>query len=107
MSVTRRYTPEWGPDENSVIGMDFSFVIPPGVGITEGLIAVYYNTANPTIVPPTELGSQSGVSVQGRTIYCTLHGGIAGTDYQLRWTAIDTDGNIWPRTALLLCSLTS
>ena len=33
--------------------------------------------------------------------------GVDGKDYQLRWSATDTSGNVFPRTALLLCAQTS
>ena len=47
------------------------------------------------------------VMVQGRAIYASLSGGVLGPDYQLHWNAIDTLGNVWPRTGLLLCAYTS
>jgi hypothetical protein len=45
--------------------------------------------------------------VRGRALYAMLAGGVAGTDYQLKWTALDTAGRTWPRTALVLCADTS
>jgi hypothetical protein len=36
-----------------------------------------------------------------------LTGGVSGTDYQIKWTATDSAGNVWPRTALVLCADTS
>jgi hypothetical protein len=45
--------------------------------------------------------------VRGRALYAMLAGGVAGTDYQLKFTAVDTAGNTWPRTALVLCADTS
>jgi len=105
MPLSRRYTPEWAPNEEAVIGMDFSFVIPPGVGIDQVELVIRTNTANPqtsndftVTVPP---------AVQGRTVYATLAGGVSGTDYQLQWIAFTTDGAELPRTALLLCAPTS
>jgi len=47
------------------------------------------------------------VTIQGRTVYCLLAGGVEGKDYQLRWNAVDTTGAIWPRTTLVLCAQTS
>ena len=47
------------------------------------------------------------VTVRGRVLYASLFGGHDGIDYQLRWTATDTSGNVWPRTALLFCARTS
>lgn len=104
MPLSRRYTPEWAPGEKSGIGLDYSFVIPPGVGIAAGALAVFTNAASPSPSSDFTIGP---VTVDGRTIYAGLSGGVAGTDYQLRWTATDSDGNIWPRTALLLCAQTS
>lgn len=104
MPLSRRYSPEWSPGESSSIGMDFSFLVPPGDGINAGALSVWTNVANPQ---PSADFTVGVVGVLGRTIYATLSGGVDGTDYQLRWIAYDTRGNAWPRTALLLCSLTS
>jgi|SRR5215471_9460788 len=104
MPLSRRYTPEHAPGEQCDYGLDFSFVIPPGVGITTGDLAIFTNVANPVESADFTIGP---VTVQGRTIYANLSGGVAGTDYQLRWNATDTDGNSWPRTALVLCAQTS
>ena len=143
--------------------MDFSYVIPVGVGILpmgEDLprgpatgysqpiprLELWYNTADPVPAPDWDvdpslsayppgwfftlvdgqpqwikldltqsnvgLGPGSsylslGTAVEGRTVYSRLQGGVAGQDYQLRWVIGDTDGNIWTRTALLLCAPTS
>jgi hypothetical protein len=104
MPLSRRYSPEWAPGEQASIGIDFSFVIPPGVGISSGALAIFTNSAAPVSSSDFTIGP---VTVQGRVIYASLSGGVAGTDYQLRWSAADTSGNVWPRTALLLCALTS
>lgn len=105
MPLSRRYTPEFPPGESSVIGYDFSFIIPPGVGITGGALTIMTNTAAPIdVTPDWDIGP---VMVRGRAIYATISGGVLGTDYQFHWTAFDTDGNEWPRTALLLCAWTS
>ena len=75
------------------------------MGIVTGALAILTNGANPadasadwTIGP---------VIVHGRALYAMLSGGVAGTDYQLKWTAVDTAGNTWLRTALVLCAATS
>ena len=105
MPLSRRYTPEFSPGESCNFGLDFSFVVPPGVGLASGTLAIYSNTATPAasdsdfVIGP--------VTVRGRALYAHLSGGVAGKDYQLRWTATDTDGNSWPRTALVLCAETS
>jgi hypothetical protein len=104
MPLSRRYSPEWSPGEASVIGLDFSFLVPPGVGLTGGALSIWTNKVQAT---PTSDFAIGPVGVQGRTIYASLSGGVEGTDYQLRWVATDTRGNVWPRTCLLLCALTS
>lgn len=104
MPLSRRYTPEHAPGESSVYGLDFSFIIPPGVGISAGSLTVWTNTVAPVESSDFTIGV---VGVRGRTLYARLSGGTDGTDYQLRWVANDTTGNVWPRTALVLCSETS
>jgi hypothetical protein len=105
MPLSRRYTPEHSPSESCVFGMDFSAVIPPGVGIASGSIEIATNT-----VPPLAADgdwSIGAVQVRGRTLYATLSGGKSGTDYLISWVAVDTGGNVWPRGALVLCGPTS
>ena len=104
MPLSRRYTPEFAPGESSIVGMDFSYVVPPGVGLVGGGLAIFTNVASPVVSADFSVGT---VTVRGRTLYASLSGGTDGTDYQLRWTATDSDGNVWPRTALLLCAQTS
>lgn len=105
MPLSRRYTPEFPPGESSVIGYDFSFIIPPGVGIATGVLTILTNSATPQAADDDfTIGP---IQVRGRAIYCTLTGGVLGTDYQLHWLAVDTLGNNWPRTGLLLCAYTS
>jgi hypothetical protein len=105
MPISRRYTPEHPPGESCLFGLDYSFIIPPGVGIAAGALSILTNT-----VPPVAADAdwQVGpVTVRGRTVYCRLSGGVEGKDYQLRWVATDTQGNVFPRTALCLCAQTS
>ena len=104
MPLSRRYSPEHPPGESCSIGMDFSFLIPAGVGVNSGSLAVFTNVASPQ---PSSDFSIGAVNVHGRTIYASVSGGVEGKDYQFRWTAFDTRGNSWPRTALLLCAQTS
>lgn len=106
MPLSRRYTPEIAPGELCTIGLDYSFVIPPGVGISSGTVSLWTNTVAPQ--PSTDM-SLSAVTVRGRTVYAEVNAlDVAlGKDYQLRWLAIDTQGNTWPRTCLLLCAQTS
>jgi hypothetical protein len=85
--------------------MDFSFVLPPGVGITAGSLEQWTNT--PGNVQQTSDLTLGAVEVRGRAVYAQVTGGIEGTDYQLRWQITDTAGNTWERTGLILCAQTS
>ena len=105
MPLSRRYTPEKLPGEDCNFGLDYSFVIPPGVGITAGTLQIFTNTATPAAADADF--TVGPVQVQGRAIYARVMGGVAGRDYQFVWTASDTDGNTWPRTTLCLCANTS
>ena len=105
MAITRRYRPEHPPTETCSFGLDYSFIIPVGVGIEQGTLSIFTNTATPE--PADSDWTKGAVSVRGRAIYAILSGGVPGTDYQLIWTAIDTAGNTWPRTTLCLCANTS
>ena len=105
MPLSRRYTPEHPPGEVCNFGMDFSFVIPVGVGIGSGGVSIWTNEVEP--VDASSDWSIGQVYVRGRALYAELTGGIDGVDYQIRWVAVDTDGNEWPRTALCLCAQTS
>ena len=105
MPLSRRFTPEHPPGENCSFGIDFSFIVPPGVGLTSGSLAIFTNTASP--VPADADWIKGPVVVRGRALYAMLSGGVAGRDYQLKFTALDTAGNTWPRTALVLCADTS
>ena len=105
MPLSRRYTPEFYPGESCTIGLDYSFVIPVGVGIAEADLEIWTNTANPQDADADfEIGP---VSWRGRVVYADISGGVEGRDYQLRWVATDTEGNVWPRTAMMLCAQTS
>jgi hypothetical protein len=108
MPLSRRYSPELAPGETSVFGMDFSMVIPPGVGIARGVLFIY-NAADGPAAGAADDVTAGAVTVQDRTLYATVTSvaGAAGIDYGLIWTATDTDGNVWPRTALVLCAPTS
>jgi hypothetical protein len=105
MPISRRYSPEHPPAEQCNFGLDFSFIIPPGIGIVGGSLAIFTNTATPVAADAD--WTKGPVTVRGRAVYAMLSGGIEGKDYQLRWTAIDTDGNTWPRTTLVLVAQTS
>jgi hypothetical protein len=105
MPLSKRYHPEHPPGETCPFGMDFSAVIPPGVGISSGALTIWTN-AQPPVAADGDW-TKGAVTVLDRVLYATLSGGKDGTDYILRWTATDTAGNVWPRSGLVLCAQTS
>ena len=105
MPISRRYTPEHPPGETCTFGLDYSPIVPVGVGIESGTLAILTNTAAPADASAD--WTIGAVTVRGRALYAMLTGGVAGTDYQLKWTAIDTAGNTLPRTTLVLFADTS
>jgi hypothetical protein len=105
MPISRRYSPEAAPGEQCMFGMDFAPLIPPGVGIQNGTLKIFTNTSPPA--PADADWVVTGLTWLDRTLYATLAGGKSGVDYMLTWTATDTQGNVWPRSALLLCAPTS
>lgn len=105
MPLSRRYTPEHPPGEVCKFALDYSFLIPPGVGLVSGEVEIWTNT--PGDVQPSHDWTIGPVEIEGRTVHAELTGGTEGTDYQIRWTVRDTRGNVWPRTVLVLCAQTS
>lgn len=103
--ATKRYLPDHPSTETCYFGLDLSFVIPYGVGVASASLAIFTNSATP--VPADADWTAGPVVVRGRSIYALLSGGVIGTDYRLSWTAVDTMGSVWPRTALILCAETS
>lgn len=104
-NISLRYHPPKDESEQSVFGMSFEHVIAKGSGIASGELQIDSNT-----VPPVEDTTDwviGPVSIRGRALYATLSGGKVGSDYQLIWTATDSDGNAWVRTALCLVAQTS
>lgn len=101
---SKRYHPPHPPGENCIFGMDFSNVIPRGKGIAQATIQAQTNT-----VPPAQSTdwTYGPIQVLHRALYCRLEGGVAGSDYRIMWTVTDSDGNVYPRVALLLCADTS
>jgi len=105
MALSRRYTPEHSPQDVCLYGMDFSTILPPGVGITSVSLGIWRN-----LKPPIQADgdwTKGPPFTEDRAVYCMLGGGTEGTDYQLRWLITDTEGNTWERTAMVLCSRTS
>ena len=106
MALSRRYTPPMAPGEQCRFGMSFENVVPPGVALSQGTLSVLTNTVPPAA---SNLLTPGPVTVRDRIVYATVSASPAadGTDFQLLWTVFDTDGNIWPRTALVLCAATA
>lgn len=104
MPLSRRYNPEHAPGDSLNYGMDFSYLIPPDVWITDAGIAIFLNTVDPT---PSDDFAIGPVGWQRRVVYARLTGGIGGTDYQLAWTIRDSTGSVLTRTAMVLCGDTS
>ena len=106
MPVTRRYVPEHPPGEQCLFGLDFSPIIPVGVGVKSGTLTIAHNGSD--VIDDADGDWEIGpVLVRGRAIYAMLTGGVLGMDYMLHWVATDTEGNVWPRVALILCGFTS
>lgn len=105
MPISRRYSPEHPPGETCLFGMDFSFVLPTGTQITKADLNIYQNTFG--VTEASADWTAGPVQISGRAVYAQLSGGVEGTDYAIRWTVTDSDSNIWPRTALVLCAQTS
>jgi hypothetical protein len=104
MALGNRYFPAHPPGESCEFALDYSAIIPYGVGIASGTLEIVTNT-NP--VEAQSDWTQGTVQIIGRRVYCDCSGGVEGTDYQIRWTATDTQGNTWPRTCLVLCAQTN
>lgn len=105
MPLSRRYQ-EFAPGESSLFGIDMSFVLPPHVAIESATLQVFNNTFAP-VAPTPDITVVGDVVIEGTCVYARLTGGVEGTDYAIRWTITDSDGNVFPRTALVLCSQTS
>jgi hypothetical protein len=105
MPLTARYAPEKPPAEVRAFGYDFSPLIPIGVDLLSGSLAIFTNTVAPVAADGD--WTKKPVYTRGRAVYAVLAGGTLGKDYQLVWTATDGRGNVWSRTALCLVSQTS
>ena len=104
MAISDRYSPPHPPGESVSFALDYAPILPPGVALVAGSLEIVVNT-NP--VQAQSDWTQGPVVPIGRRLYCDLEGGVAGTDYQLRWTGVDNLGNTWPRTCFVLCAETS
>jgi len=104
MSLNNRFLPSHAPGAVAVYSLDFSAILPPGVGIASGALSIATNVVPPA---PSSDFTVGPVTVNGRRLYAQLSGGVSATDYRLTFTANDSVGGVWPRTALLLCAATS
>ena len=105
MTLSRRYHPEHPEGETCRFGLDFTPVLAPGADVSRGTLAIFTNEAVP--MPADADWTVGDIQVDGGVVHAILGGGRAGTDYQLVWTAFDTEGNVFPRTALVLVAPTS
>lgn len=104
MALNNRYLPSHPAGASATYALDFSNILPPGVGIASGGLGLEVNTVPPGPTVDFVVGPPV---ISGRRIYAQLTGGVAARDYRLIWNATDTVGNLWPRTCLLLCAATS
>jgi hypothetical protein len=100
-----RYSPSIPVNEAYEIWMDFSQVIPRHVGIATAWVGAWTNTVTPQTTTDFVFGTVE--IVDGRQVRASITGGKDSDDYQIRWTVTDTRGNVFVRTALLLCSNTT
>ena len=104
MAISQRYRPSHPAGQSAVYAVDFSNMLPPGVGVTMPAIQFFTNTVPPGIATGI---TSSGGGFRGRLAWINITGGTAGQDYLVQWTVSDTTGNQWIITALLLCAATS
>lgn len=118
---SQRYRPPMAPGERSPVGMDFSNIVPVGVGIASCTLQIFTNT-----VPPVEtdagfegsltadfatimtFGQPQQINIEDRFCWVWLNAlDQTATDYQFLFEALDNSNAAWTRTALLLCTVTS
>lgn len=104
MALSQRYKPSHPAGSSVTYGVDFSFILPPGVGVTMPAVQIQTNTVPPGLASGI---STSGGGYAGRRLWIVITGGVSGTDYIVTWSFSDTQGNAWVRSFLLLCAPTS
>ena len=109
MPLTRRYQPTHSPLDRTLIGMDFSPLVPPNAKLINPALAIWRNWPGDVVPADADwtIDPNVGVMARGRYVFTRVSGGQEGVDYQFRWRADDTIGNTWERTALLLVAVTS
>ena len=105
MPLTRRYFPSHPPGESASFVMDFSAIVPWGMVLVSGALAIFKNTNPPAVADADWV--KGTVLINGRALACQLAGGVGGADYLLQWTATDNRANIWVRAGAVLCTATS
>lgn len=106
MAVAQRYKPSHPAGQSAVYAVDFSNILPPGVGLSQPAVQIQTNTVPPGLASGITTGSGG---FQGRMVWITITGGTAGQDYIITWTVSDTSAapNTWVISVLLLCAATS
>ena len=104
LSGYRRYDNCW-PADDAQLWMDFSALIPKGVGITSATLQFFSNTVPPAAT--SDFTTSGAILIDDRAVYTQVQGGVNGKDYQLLWTVNTSDDNVWKRTVLLLCANTT
>lgn len=89
------------PGDSAVYGLDFTELVAPGDGLATASLQIFTNTVAPTLSADFVVGA---VATLARIAYARITGGVSGTDYQLRFSSTDTQGNVFTRAALLLCT---
>jgi len=105
MALNNRYEPSHPQGQTCTYALDFSNLIPLGVTLQSGLLTVLENSVPPVAAPGDFLVGP--VTLAGRRLYASLSGGVTAKDYRLQWAGVDSLGNNWVRTCLLLCAATS
>ena len=104
MAISQRYSSQ-APADATWFGMDFSHVIPVGVGITSATLLIQTNTNPPNAQSDWTTDAQP--TVIGRQVWSTCSGGAVGTDYQFIWTVTTNHSQTYHRAALCRCEPTS
>lgn len=103
MSLSRRYSPEWSPGDNCFIGMDFSYVLPPGVGIAQGAIDFLTQGGDsPIPTPRMEIWTNTNppVAAPEAWIVDPRYGVFAQTEPGWYWIKDETTGQaVWRQLA--------
>lgn len=100
-SMSTRYHPSHPVGEVCLFGMDFSFILPAGAAVSLASLVIFLNAAGGVAAPEWVVGP---VQIDGLRVFARCSGGTEGNDYQFLWSVTDSDGNVFPRTALVLCT---